>query len=158
MLVLLGFLMILVFMTLIMTKKLSPILALSDHIDTCEKTVVLGLRKDASENVIAEAVRGGAKLRQAALRVVMFSADDPSSPNYSGVSQVKEIARELIAAGVEFEIFRPASDVGKQVLELAREHKAELIVLSIRKRSPMLKMLLGSVTQHVLLGGQIARC
>lgn len=65
---------------------------------------------------------------------------------------MKEIARELIAAGVEFEIFRPASDVGEQVLELAREHKAELIVLSIRKRSPMLKMLLGSVTQHVLLG------
>lgn len=72
MLVLLGFLMILVFMTLIMTKKLSPILALSDHIDTYEKTVVLGLRKDASENVIAEAVRE-AKLCQAALRVVMFS-------------------------------------------------------------------------------------
>lgn len=151
MLVLLGFLMILVFMTLIMTKKLSPILALSDHIDTYEKTVVLGSREDASENVIAEAVRE-AKLCQAALRVVMFSADDPSSPNYSGVSQVKEIARELIAAGVEFEIFRPASDVGEQVLELAREHKAELIVLSIRKRSPMLKMLLGSATQHVLLG------
>ncbi|MDO4916988.1 MAG: universal stress protein [Rothia sp. (in: high G+C Gram-positive bacteria)] len=55
---------------------------------------------------------------------------------------------------VKTEILRPDSDVGEQMFGLARQHHIELIVLSVRKCSPMLKMLLGSVAQHILLGAE----
>lgn len=125
--------------------------AASANINQAKKTVVLGYRSDATERVIEETIRE-AQHREAAVRVVMFNADDPTTPNYSELSEVKEVARALISAGLEFEIFRPGTDVGEQVLELAHEYRAELIVLSVRKRSPMLKMILGSSAQHILLG------
>ncbi|QNV37914.1 universal stress protein [Rothia terrae] len=135
------------------TPEPSYQVAASERIGDAQKTVVLGYREDASARVVKETVRE-AKTRQAAVRVVMFSADDQTSPNYSEVSGVKKMARALIAEGLEFEIFRPASDVGQQVLDVANEHNAELIVLSIRKRSPMLKMLLGSSAQRILLDAE----
>lgn len=127
--------------------------AQSQNIASVQRTVVVGLRADATERVMQETIRQ-AVMYDAAVRVVLFSADDPTSPNFSGVSQVKEVAQTLIDAGLEFEIFRPDSDVGEQVLELAHQHHAELIVLSVHKRSPMLKMLLGSAAQHILLGAE----
>ncbi|MDN5653809.1 MAG: universal stress protein, partial [Kocuria sp.] len=38
-----------------------------------------------------------------------------------------------------------------QVLELAEEHDARLIVLATRRRSPVMKLFLGSSAQRVIL-------
>lgn len=132
-------------------QNLSLLVAASENVGQAQKSIVLGYRDGASERVLAETIHE-ATARGAAVRVVMFSADDPTSPNYSEFSGVKQVARQLIDANLEFEIFRPSEDVGEQVLEVAEKVNAELIVLSIRKRSPMLKMILGSSAQRILLG------
>jgi len=64
---------------------------------------------------------------------------------------VKEVSRQIIDAGIEFEIQRAGDDVANQVLELAEEHDARLIVLATRRRSPVMKLFLGSSAQRVIL-------
>ena len=41
--------------------------------------------------------------------------------------------------------------VADQVLELAEDHAAALIVLAVRRRSPLMKLFLGSSAQRILL-------
>ena len=48
------------------------------------------------------------------------------------------------------------SDVGDQVLEVADEVSADLIVIGLRRRSPVGKLLMGSVAQRILLGAECA--
>ncbi|WGW12932.1 universal stress protein [Saxibacter everestensis] len=42
-------------------------------------------------------------------------------------------------------------DAAEEIIELSEKHQVSLIVLGIRKRSPVGKLLLGSVAQSVLL-------
>jgi nucleotide-binding universal stress UspA family protein len=48
------------------------------------------------------------------------------------------------------------ADVGDQVLEVADEVSADLIVIGLRRRSPVGKLLMGSVAQRILLGAECA--
>ena len=50
-----------------------------------------------------------------------------------------------------FEIQRAGVGVADQVLELAEDHAAALIVLAVRRRSPLMKLFLGSSAQRILL-------
>ena len=60
---------------------------------------------------------------------------------------------ELEASGVPHEVRQPmGSDVGDQVLALAEEVDASLIVIGLRRRSPVGKLIMGSVAQRILMG------
>ena len=122
----------------------------SAGIDRAAKTVVLGHRSDASPRVMREAI-AAAEREKAALRVVVYASDSTTSPTASRIEMVKEVSRQIIDAGIEFEIQRAGDDVANQVLELAEEHDARLIVLATRRRSPVMKLFLGSSAQRVIL-------
>jgi nucleotide-binding universal stress UspA family protein len=70
---------------------------------------------------------------------------------------LEEVTGQLEASGVDFTIReyvrgkKPAEDL----LAVAEEEDAELIVIGLRRRSPVGKLVLGSHAQSVLLG---ARC
>ena len=52
--------------------------------------------------------------------------------------------RALINLGI-------AAEVGRSLVQIAEETKAELIVIGLRRRTPVGKLLLGSNAQRVLL-------
>jgi len=55
-------------------------------------------------------------------------------------------------AGVEHEVRQNVgADVADQVLDVVRELDAELLVIGLRHRTPVGKMLMGSVAQRLLL-------
>lgn len=64
-----------------------------------------------------------------------------------------ELVAQLVQAGIEatFEVDSPPMEPAAQVLDAARRYDADLIVIGIRRRSPVGKLLLGSVSQEVLL-------
>ena len=67
--------------------------------------------------------------------------------------QSAELDRLLAESGVEAARVAPETEdePAEQVLEAAREHDADLIVIGVRRRSPVGKFLLGSAAQRILL-------
>lgn len=70
--------------------------------------------------------------------------------------ELDEVRDELQAAGVEFEIRQlvRGMDPAEDLIAVADELSAELIVIGLRKRSPVGKLILGSNAQRVLLDAQ----
>ena len=124
--------------------------AASDGVDDAERTVVLAYRADSKPSVLEQAVKV-ARREDAALRAVLFATDSTAGPSTNAIAQTKDLVRGLIEAGVEFEVQRADTDVASQILGLAEESGAELIVMSSRRRSPVMKLFLGSSAQRVIL-------
>ncbi|KAA9394370.1 universal stress protein [Kocuria coralli] len=124
----------------------------SEGIDSAERTVVLAHRSEAGPRVLGEAIKA-ARRERAALRVVHFARDMTAGPSMGeeAIEEIKALSRSIMAEGLEFEIQRASDAVADQVLELARDHGAELIVLAARRRSPVMKLFLGSSAQRILL-------
>jgi len=99
-----------------------------------------------------------ARLRNARL-VVLNSAkgDAYVDPHFASVQDLEIVKSQLDGAGVEHELRQPVrgKEAADEVVELAEETGAELIVIGMRRRSPVGKLVLGSTAQRVLLD---ARC
>jgi nucleotide-binding universal stress UspA family protein len=68
-------------------------------------------------------------------------------------AQLEEVRKELDGAGVEHEIRQLVRglDPAEDLVNIAQEVGAELIVIGLRRRSPVGKLILGSNAQRVLL-------
>jgi nucleotide-binding universal stress UspA family protein len=65
---------------------------------------------------------------------------------------VAALRTRLESAGVDVQVRRDVvPDIADAVLDAARESRATLVVVGVRRRSPVGKMLLGSVAQRVIL-------
>ncbi|MCC3264953.1 universal stress protein [Arthrobacter gengyunqii] len=66
---------------------------------------------------------------------------------------VENLEKELRAAGADFRLVHPVGDYdpAEEILKAAEDPQVELIVLGLRRRTPVGKMLLGSTAQRVLL-------
>jgi nucleotide-binding universal stress UspA family protein len=98
-----------------------------------------------------------ARERGRALLVVNASRGDAYvDERYAGSEALAALRAELEVSGVDHEVRQAVgADVADTVLQLAEEVDARLVVLALRRRSPVGKLLMGSVAQRVLLG---ARC
>ena len=107
----------------------------------------------ALDRAIVEAAKGPAKL------VVINSSrgDAVVDQRFAQEEQVAELERRLDAAGVEHVLLQPlrGHDAAEEVLDAADAHGAELIVIGLRKRTPVGKLIMGSTAQRILLE---ARC
>jgi nucleotide-binding universal stress UspA family protein len=68
-------------------------------------------------------------------------------------AELDEVRNELDKAGVEHEVRQLVRglDPAEDLISVAEELEAELIVIGLRRRSPVGKLLLGSNAQRVLL-------
>jgi nucleotide-binding universal stress UspA family protein len=77
--------------------------------------------------------------------------DNPSGASATQVGSVRAVRDMLDEAGIDFVVEESSGDPAEEILELAEDRDADLIVVAGRKRSPAGKALFGSVTQTVIL-------
>lgn len=121
-------------------------------------TIVVGWTPDEyGEAALARAVEE-AKLREGRIVVVNATRGDALvDERYADNDQLARLSQELADSGVTVDVRRSmGADVGDQVLEVADEVSADLIVIGLRRRSPVGKLLMGSVAQRILLGAECA--
>jgi len=95
-----------------------------------------------------------AKLRRQRLVVVNSSRGESLvDKRFASGSEWESVEHRLAASGVEHELTQlvESKDAGDQILKLAHELNAELIVIGLRRRSPVGKLFLGSQAQTILL-------
>jgi len=73
---------------------------------------------------------------------------------FSAEQALDAVAERFADAGVEVELRQvpPTSDVAQAILDAADETGAELLVIGLRRRSPVGKFVMGSTSQRILLG------
>ena len=119
-------------------------------------TVVVGyVPKPEGDAALATAV-AEAKLRDAQLVVVSSHRGGPGFDSEASVAAESEVAKvraTLEGSGVSYDVrqlvrgFEPAEDL----INVAEEVGAELIVIGLRRRTPVGKLILDSNAQRVLL-------
>ena len=121
-------------------------------------TIVVGWTPDEFGEAALRRGLEEATLRQG--RVVVVNAprgDALVDERYADDEQVAALAAELGGAGVEVAVRRSmGADVGDQVLAVAADEAADLVVIGLRRRTPVGKLLMGSVAQRILLGAECA--
>ena len=114
-------------------------------------TVVVGSMPTAPGHAALDAAIFEAERRGTDLVVVQ-----PRPRRHHSVDLVEDIDVErdkLARSGLRFELRdpEPDSDPADVILDTARERSADLIVLGIRRRSPVGKIIMASTAQRVLL-------
>jgi nucleotide-binding universal stress UspA family protein len=91
-----------------------------------------------------------ARRREVPLVVVNATRGDAYvDPHFADADTVARL-REQVGGDVEV-LQDVVPDVGAEVVRVAQERAAELVVVGVRHRSPVGKALMGSVSQRVLL-------
>ncbi|WP_029113123.1 universal stress protein [Mycobacterium sp. URHB0044] len=79
------------------------------------------------------------------------STDIPGGPRYVSPTLVDEITAQLRGTAVSHEIHSRSADPAHGVIELAEDVNADLVVIGMQKRSPTLKLFMGSHTRDILV-------
>lgn len=119
-------------------------------------TVVVGfVPKPEGEAALSSGIEE-AKLRNARIVVVNShrgGSEFDQDASAKADAEMERIRERLAAAGIEHEVrqlvrgFEPAEDL----ISIAEAADAELIVIGLRRRSPVGKLILGSNAQRILL-------
>jgi len=116
-------------------------------------TIVVAYTPDAfGEAALATGVEE-ARLRGADLLVVNGTRGDALvDESFASREELADLRHRLAETGLATEVRQAlAADVGDLVVEIARERDAALVVVGVRRRSPVGKLLMGSVSQRILL-------
>lgn len=119
-----------------------------------QRTVVLGYVPSALGQAALEAAIAECQRRDTQLLVVNSTrADRTVDPNYAFEEDLAALEALLATSGIQHEIrqFTSGQLASDDVIEAADEVDAELIVIGVRRRSPVGKMLMGSDSQRILL-------
>lgn len=103
----------------------------------------------ALTQAIVEARKSGATL----LVINSSKGDAPVDTRYAQEREMQGIEARLADQGIDHVIRQPVRghDAATEVLDAAEEHKADLIVIGLRRRTPVGKLIMGSTSQRILL-------
>ena len=118
--------------------------------------IVVGYVPKPEGRAALERATAEAKLRDLPLVVVNSSrssqvGDDTVDPDLE--AQLEEVRTELAGSGIEHEVrhFVRGLEPAEDLITIAQEVEAELIVIGLRRRTPVGKLILGSNAQRILL-------
>jgi nucleotide-binding universal stress UspA family protein len=120
-------------------------------------TVVVGFVDSAVGRAAVDAAVRESQLRSARLVVVSSVTGGPGNELYEQRDAVARLMEEVSPEGMEMDVreYARGNDPATDLLEAAEEVNAELIVIGLRRRSPVGKLLLGSNAQKILLEANI---
>lgn len=116
--------------------------------------IVVGYIPTALGSAALERAKLEAAVRGERLVVVNTGRDGNfADPVFASAADLDAIDAELTAAGLDHEVRQPTSGVSaaEAILQVAAEVGASLVVIGIRRRSPVGKLWSGSTAQTVLL-------
>ena len=122
---------------------------------TAEQATILVGYTPTPEGTAALAAATEEALRRSAHLAVLNTGKegDYSDPVYASEQDIDAVGVELTRLGIEHTVVRPNDDLtaAESLLDHAESLGAELIVIGLRRRSPMGKLITGSTAQTVLL-------
>lgn len=121
-------------------------------------TIVCGYIPSPQGIAAFERAKAEAALRGWSLVVVNTGeAGNFAKPSFASPQDLEAIEKELSEAGLTHDVLQPTSGMAaaEEILRIAEERAADLVVIGIRRRTPVGKLFLGSTAQQVLLD---ARC
>ena len=115
--------------------------------------IVVGYTADPFGHAALEQGIAEAKLRNTSLLVVnATSGESYVDARFAGETEVRDVEAHLAECGVSFELIQPFGvDPADELLAAMDRVDAQLLVVGIRHRSPVGKLLLGSVAQKLIL-------
>lgn len=115
--------------------------------------IVVGYTADQFGHTALEHGITEAKLRQSKLLVLNSTAGDSYvDAAFAQQKEVHSLEDRLADCGVEYEIEQPVGKYAADaLLEAMDRYDAEMLVIGIRHRNPVGKLLLGSVSQQLIL-------
>ena len=115
--------------------------------------IVIGYTADRFGQAALEHGITEAKLRNTNLLVVNSTSGEAYvDSRFADGAQVHDVEARLQECGVGFELVQPVGvDAVEELLTAMDRPEAELLVVGIRHRSPVGKLLLGSVAQKLIL-------
>lgn len=115
--------------------------------------IVVGYSADPYGRAALEHGIEEAKLRGTTLKVINSTTGEAyADPRFARSGEVHDVEKRLADCGVEFELTQPVGvDTADELLKAMDGTDAELLVIGIRHRTPVGKLLLGSVSQQLLL-------
>jgi nucleotide-binding universal stress UspA family protein len=121
------------------------------------KIVVGYVRTPEGEAALDAAV---AQARSSGAELIVISGPDPGADGSFGISpeqQADALSAKLDGLEVRNVVYPhdPTADPADEILDRARTSGADLIVIGLRRRSPVGKLVLGSTSQRVLLEAEV---
>ncbi|MGN7781962.1 universal stress protein [Mycolicibacterium sp. 22603] len=115
--------------------------------------IVIGYTADPFGHAALEHGIAEAKLRETSLLVInATSGESYVDSRFAGGAEVRDVEARLAESGVEFELRQPVGvDAVDELLTAMDDPESEILVVGIRHRSPVGKLLLGSVAQKLIL-------
>src|ERR1700712_975466 len=115
--------------------------------------IVVGYTADHYGQAALEHAMTEASLRGTGLLVVNSTKGDAYvDPAFAGAPEVHDVEERLKNSGLAYELTQPVGvDPVDELLSVMDRRDAELLVIGIRHRNPVGKLLLGSVSQQLIL-------
>lgn len=96
-----------------------------------------------------------ATAHQTDLRVVLSGRDRPGAPVFASPHKLHELRAHLAGAAVTATVEDLSADPPRQVIELADELDAAVVVIGLRARSHTSKIMLGSFARDVIVHAEM---
>lgn len=121
------------------------------------RTIVVGYIPSAQGLAAVEYAKAEAKAKGAHLVVVNTGHyGNYADPSFADAKDLDAIDAQLTDEGIAHSIVQPTQgrSAAEEILSAETEYAAELLVIGLRRRTPVGKILMGSTAQEILLSAK----